>query len=336
MKVPSKLTLKSETSSVVSEYTSERFFPTETNSPTDSQFGLSRPLSLQGSQFFPPNYNQPTHNAFQTQHPMSVFNYQIPINGYGYVNPNFLMNSGSSNTVVTKAVSFAQFKTIECKAKTYHDHKQCPFHHNLKDRRRCPFTHRYSPEMCKFAADDKGCPNYETCKYSHNTVEQFYHPCKYKTKLCASLVASAKDKPAKCLYGSFCSFAHDESELKILRLHKMEKTPDFFRLFYKTVYCPFNQVHDKSSCEYAHNVQDYRRDPKLINYRAEICKKWNVSSEITRYEDGGCSLNEACDRCHGWKELEYHPKFYKLKNCVNGDKCPRVDCGYLHPRDSVM
>lgn len=162
-------------------------------------------------------------------------------------------------------------------------------------------------------------------------VEHFYHPKKYKTKFCATL---GKDQKGKCSYSDFCSFAHSEDELKIKILHRMEKTPEFFKYTYKTVYCPFNHPHDKSTCEYAHNVQDFRRDPRSTPYKAEICRKWNVSTEISKYEDGGCNFNEACDKCHGWKELEYHPKFYKTKQCVNADKCSRTDCGYLHPNET--
>lgn len=99
---------------------------------------------------------------------------------------------------------------------------------------------------------------------------------------------------------------------------------------YKTVYCPFNHQHDKSSCEYAHNVQDFRRNPLTQTYKAEICKKWNISSDITSYAQGGCVKNEDCDKCHGWKEFEYHPKFYKTRQCTSGKSCNRPDCGYYH------
>ena len=137
---------------------------------------------------------------------------------------------------------------------------------------------------------------------------------------------------AKCVYGQYCSFAHTEDELKIKLLHKKVKNPEFYKYLYKTVYCPFNHQHDKSSCEYAHNVQDFRRDPS--RYSAEVCKKWDMSSDINKYSQGGCSLKEKCDKCHGWKELEYHPKYFKTKQCSNGDGCPRADCGYLHQSET--
>ena len=244
-------------------------------------------------------------------------------------------------------VPLSQFKTIECTLKENHEHKQCPYFHTLKDRRRDPNKFNYEPELCPAAADQKPCSKQDKCQFAHNSVEVFYHIKRYKTKLCAqgrSQLASAvssrsgsssgMQKPSgKCGYAHFCSFAHCEEELKIKLLHRCPRNADFFRFLYKTVYCPFNHPHDKSTCEYAHNVQDYRRDPKTTVYKPETFKKWNVSAEITKYEDGGCNYNEACDKCHGWKELEYHPKFYKTKPCSNGDKCTRKDCGYIHPHE---
>lgn len=170
------------------------------------------------------------------------------------------------------------------------------------------------------------------CKFSHNTVEQFYHPLKYKTKFCTSY--NTKHNSIKCKYGKFCSFCHSEEELRIPLLHKKKKDLNFYLYEYKTVYCPFNHPHDKSSCEYSHNVQDFRRIPKEVNYKAEICKKWNVSSDVATYEKGGCDKMKECDKCHGWKELEYHPEFYKTRMCANGEGCMRSDCGYYHgPED---
>lgn len=221
------------------------------------------------------------------------------------------------------------FKTIECKIKTYHDHKQCVNFHSQKDRRRNHKIIKYSPEPCPYLENYK-CKDGDLCKFSHNTVEQFYHPTKYKTKFCTHF---SNTNGNKCKYSKFCSFAHNEDELRIKLLHRKKKGLDFYLYEYKTVYCPFNHSHDKSSCEYAHNVQDYRRNPNLSSYKAEICKKWNVSSDVSTYTQGGCDLLENCEKCHGWKELEYHPNFYKTRPCANGENCMRKDCGYWHNQD---
>lgn len=38
-----------------------------------------------------------------------------------------------------------------------------------------------------------------------------------------------------------------------------------------------------------------------------------------------------CRKCHGWKELEYHPGEYKTKPCTAGSACSRQpDCPYYH------
>ena len=166
-------------------------------------------------------------------------------NYYGQTPVQF---QAKKNTIL----NLQQFKTIECGIKTYHDHKQCPYFHTLKDRRRNTKFHDYIPEMCPDMSKDKlTCVYSDNCNFCHNTVEQFYHPLRYKTKLCTNFPDTIDD----CVYDKFCSFAHKETELRIKLLHKMEKVDKFYMYEYKTVYCPFNNQHDKSSCEYAHNVQ---------------------------------------------------------------------------------
>jgi hypothetical protein len=41
---------------------------------------------------------------------------------------------------------------------------------------------------------------------------------------------------------------------------------------------------------------------------------------------------ENCDKCHGWKEHEYHHINYKTKKCSNGINCKKRDrdCAYFH------
>jgi hypothetical protein len=67
------------------------------------------------------------------------------------------------------------------------------------------------------------------------------------------------------------------------------------------------------------------------------CAKWNPNNFITKYEAGSrviyseCSQQLNCGKCHGWKELEYHPKNYKMRPCSNGMKCPKGEiCPYYH------
>ena len=42
-------------------------------------------------------------------------------------------------------------------------------------------------------------------------------------------------------------------------------------------------------------------------------------------------MHTHCNKCHGWKELEYHPLNYKTRQCSNGNKCLKgKTCPYYH------
>ncbi|EGR28398.1 zinc finger ccch type domain protein [Ichthyophthirius multifiliis] len=86
--------------------------------------------------------------------------------------------------------------------------------------------------------------------------------------------------------------------------------------FYKTVWCPNTKDHDRCSCPYMHNVQDFRRDPKKIKLIQEQCSTW-IKDNINKYIDGQCETQLDCNYCHGWKEFNYHPLIYKTKQCLN-------------------
>ena len=81
--------------------------------------------------------------------------------------------------------------------------------------------------------------------------------------------------------------------------------------YYKTEWCPFNlTTHDKGLCVYAHNYQDFRRKPNEYDILPEKCENWDLNGKIYKYSDG-CPNGYSCIKCHGWKELEYHPLVYK-------------------------
>lgn len=52
-------------------------------------------------------------------------------------------------------------------------------------------------------------------------------------------------------------------------IHLLDKDYDFYLQKYKTVWCPDTQSHDRSGCVYAHNMQDFRRNPFKFNY--DVC-----------------------------------------------------------------
>ena len=162
---------------------------------------------------------------------------------------------------------------------------------------------------------------------AHNKVEELYHHDNYKQKFCSTY----PNRLNECEYGEFCSFAHSENEIKTELLHNYVFDTDFYIFHYKTLWCPFNLTsHDKALCVYAHNWQDFRRRPNVYEYIAEPCPTWNPSEFIENY-NRGCPQSFDCTMCHGWKELEFHPLVYKVKQCKNTDRCPKETfCPLFH------
>ena len=220
------------------------------------------------------------------------------------------------------------FKIYPCSNYGKHNHKECPYYHYSKDRRRPKYN--YFGDLCEFFDDAGRCPKGDLCPNIHSRAEQLYTPEKYKTKFCAFY----PNKVASCDFGTCCSFAHSEKELRIPLIHYYQKDFDFYMFHYKTVLCPYNlSEHDKTTCMYAHNWQDYRRKPNFLNYEARLCPDWKTSEFLKNYEDGGCPLNEKCLKCHGWKELEYHPEKYKMKSCTLKKCLSGKICPYYHTAD---
>jgi len=217
------------------------------------------------------------------------------------------------------------FKTRPCHKKEGHNPKFCVLYHHDKDRRRPTNSYTYNSEICPLTNKGLECPDGDNCKYCHNKVEQLYHPERYKKKFCTK----HPNDLHKCEYGDFCSFAHDEKEIKIELLHNLKQDENFYLYKYKTVFCPYIYDHDRSQCMYAHNAQDYRRNPKQYKYDPIQCPYWS-QGQILSYEEGGCPKQMDCDKCHGWKELEYHSAYYKTKSCSNGSKCIKKDCPFFH------
>jgi hypothetical protein len=62
------------------------------------------------------------------------------------------------------------FKLKPCPQSSTHNHKNCPYYHNNKDRKRP--NNFYSAELCSFAEKNQECPYGDSCSQSHNRVEQ--------------------------------------------------------------------------------------------------------------------------------------------------------------------
>ena len=208
-----------------------------------------------------------------------------------------------------------------------HNYKHCRYFHNQSDfRRALDFSgdQQYSPDICE---NLDNCMQGKSCGLSHNQVENVYHPSRYKTKYCVRYPKQLQ----KCEYGDYCSFAHNNRELKVRLLHQMTKDQDFFMFYYKTEWCPFNKQHNKSQCVYAHNWQDFRRKPNIFNYDTELCNTWSPTSFIAKFSEG-CQRMANCPHCKGWKEQEYHPLLYKTNQCKE-EKCTRgVECPLYHSK----
>jgi len=231
----------------------------------------------------------------------------------------------SMYTAAPEHLDLNSFKIKPCPINTQHNHKHCPFYHNAKDRKRIGYF--YSAELCEYAEKDSvSCPNGDNCMKAHNRVEQLYRPDKYKTKFCTFYPNNLE----KCDYANFCSFAHNEYDIIIELIHNYEYDDDFYMFHFKTVWCPFNLTqHDKALCVYAHNWQDYRRKPNVCIYDPAPCPNWKSTDFILNYEDG-CCFREKCNKCHGWKELEYHPFNFRSKPCPAKNCAKGRDCPYFH------
>jgi len=232
----------------------------------------------------------------------------------------------SEDNSMQKGFYLDRFKTKQCTIKGNHNPKVCDYYHFDKDRRRPSDVYTYSPDLCQYVEKGEICPNGDDCGYCHNKVEQLYHPERYKKKFCLCHPHNIH----KCEYGNYCSFAHSEAEIEIELLHNIKKDASFYINKFKTVFCPYIYNHDRTQCVYAHNPQDFRRDPNKYNYRPVQCQNWS-QGQILSYEKGNCPKGMDCENCHGWKELEYHPKVYKTKYCSNSKSCIKIDCPFLHP-----
>lgn len=186
------------------------------------------------------------------------------------------------------------FKLNPCKAAARHNHKHCIYFHSAKDRRRNIERIAYEPELCLELGETGRCSRGDFCQRAHNKVEQAYHPSKYRFKFCNHF----PDSLGECGYGRYCSYAHSELEVKGELIHNYVKDIDFFLFVYKTRFCPFTRVHDRSRCVYAHNWQDFRRDPIKHHYKAIPCRNWDNAERVSDYETG-CRQAMDCIYSHG-------------------------------------
>lgn len=88
-----------------------------------------------------------------------------------HINNNFssLMQGGNPK-LVHMHLNLNFFKLKPCPQNSSHNHKNCPYYHNTKDRKRAGDF--YSGEICPFVEKNQDCPYGDECTMSHNRVEQ--------------------------------------------------------------------------------------------------------------------------------------------------------------------
>ena len=77
---------------------------------------------------------------------------------------------------VVMHLNLSRFKIRKCEKTQPHDVKRCPFWHFESEKRRPLEKYYYSKILCKSRAECKD----PKCQYSHNFIEQIYHPDNYK------------------------------------------------------------------------------------------------------------------------------------------------------------
>ena len=88
-----------------------------------------------------------------------------------HITNNFcpVLQTGHSKHM-SKHLNLTFFKLKPCPQNNSHNHKNCPYYHNDKDRKR-PNSF-YSAELCDFIENNQNCPYEDSCTKSHNRVEQ--------------------------------------------------------------------------------------------------------------------------------------------------------------------
>lgn len=210
-----------------------------------------------------------------------------------------------------------RFRTKICRLRCKNT-QRCTDSHSCADTRRRLREYRYGKFLCPTPSR---C-DYPNCSFAHSASEQLYHPDFYKKEYCGFFANGS------CVYGEACAYAHSDYEVRVRPLHLFALDVTFFFFEFKAEFCPFNVKHNKFTCLYAHNWQDYKRpfSPGLL---PKHCPNWNTNKVLDSYSEG-CPSGMSCRYCHGWKELDYHPARFRQTHC-SSVVCDRKSvCSFLH------
>lgn len=204
------------------------------------------------------------------------------------------MEIEAPSNIIYEQLDLKSFKVWPCPLTSKHNPRKCRYYHNSLDRRRPIEAIYYTSKMCPDMSTRGSCIKGENCQFSHSKTEQAYHADKYRKKFCLYY----PNRLEKCPYGQYCSYAHSEEELQADLTHNMIPDDDFFIFHFKTQFCPFNSNHDRAACPYAHNWQDFRRDPSKYCYSPENCPLWDSTLKIGEYAEA-CPDGFNCPYSHG-------------------------------------
>ncbi|CAD7932758.1 unnamed protein product [Amoebophrya sp. A120] len=209
----------------------------------------------------------------------------------------------------------AKFKTRCCDSFKCFDDNCCFVHEGDRDRREFAVHYSFVTE----AHPDDFQPL--TCIPGN---ENYVKP--RGGKLCGSY-----PNPSNCPYGTRCRFAHRRQELGNLLFRPSEEnvqeiTDEFLILKYKTKWCPHLYQHNWTYCVYAHNYQDYRRNPQ-VGYGPVPCPFWDPRDTAKSSYNDRCKFGAQCPFSHGSKERAYHPLNFKVSTCQDiGPGEDRAEC----------
>ena len=212
----------------------------------------------------------------------------------------------------------------------------------------------------------------EACPFSHNKIEEMYHPFVYKKfrcfkpqcneENCVLYHVDDKNKNNPIDMETEVDFDSDEiinlskvlsslrmskedikndENLGIFLQNKARETGDYIPSefnpsTYKIYKCPLGPICklDKKLCLNYHGDGDRRRNPNF--YKATLCPKLFKNNK--KIKNAKCELGDDCDCAHNLFEYYYHPDKFRTVPCPQEKKnqlCKeRLICPYYHESDS--
>lgn len=164
------------------------------------------------------------------------------------------------------------YKTEQCKrpSRLCRQGFACPQYHNARDKRRNPSVFKYRSTPCPNVkqGDDwlepSVCESGDACKYCHSRTEQQFHPEVYKSSKCNDMLSTGY-----CPRGTYCAFAHVDSELKDQRVNSNSDSGSEYTLeSYITSVLPPSS-NGKQAASSSNNDDSNNEEEDLTGYESE-------------------------------------------------------------------